>query len=73
MKVIVSPKRILWPTDFSPLSFKAAEYARGFRGIFGADLHIVHVLVGSVAERVVQHASCPVLVVKSVERDFTQT
>jgi nucleotide-binding universal stress UspA family protein len=30
-----------------------------------------HILMGSVAERVVQHAFCPVLVVKSVERDFT--
>jgi nucleotide-binding universal stress UspA family protein len=155
--MIVSPKRILWPADFSPLSLKAADYARGFREIFGADLHVVHVcepmivpppgfpslpeadihrfrerafqaaseqlkrwtdevfpgdtalkreilvgkpwseickyagssgvdliiiathglsglkhiLMGSVAERVVQHAACPVLVVKSVERDFT--
>jgi nucleotide-binding universal stress UspA family protein len=153
--MIVSPKRILWPTDLSPLSFKAAEYARGFREIFGADLHVVHVcqpvidaavgmagpyfntvslnkeivdastadleklvkevfpkekphheilighpwveicayagkhdidmiivathgrtgikhvFMGSVAERIVQHADCPVLVVKSLERDFT--
>ena len=154
--MIVSPKRILWPTDFSPLSCKAAEYARGFQDIFGADLHVVnvcqpainpsvglsaayfdpvslnteimeaaasqlekivqevfpgdktigrevlmgspwyeicayarthevdliivathgrsglkHVLMGSVAERIVQHAMCPVLVVKSMERDFT--
>lgn len=155
--MLVSPKKILWATDFSPLSLKAAEYARGFREIFGAELHVVHVLqpplgppvgldipyttidiglqeelikaskarlealvkesfpgdssvkhevvlgvpwyeicsyaqrsgvdliiiathgrtglkhvlLGSVAERVVQHAGCPVLVVKSVERDFT--
>lgn len=155
--MIISPTRILWPTDFSPLSLKAAEYARGFRGVFGAELRIVHVcppftspmldlpvpadaglavnqaqllaavrnqlqrlagelfgpdsnvrydalvgnpwqevcgyardnavdlivvathgrtglphvLMGSVAERIVQHAHCPVLVVKSVERDFT--
>lgn len=154
--MIVRPKRILWTTDFSSLSLKAAEYARGFQETFGAELHVVHVcqpqiglaagldipyamdtgiqkelleaaearletvvkenfpadssakrevlmgipwyeicsyarragvdliiiathgrtglkhvLVGSVAERVVQHAACPVLVVKSVERDFT--
>ena len=29
-----------------------------------------HVLMGSVAERVVRHAACPVLVVRSNERDF---
>lgn len=155
--MIVSPKRILWPTDLSTLSLKAADYARGFREIFGAELRVIHVcepsyspmfdggvplgvqvgpaqpeilsaanqelkrlvdevfpnepslqyealigvpwmeicdyarrnsvdmiviathgrtgikrtLLGSVAERVVQHAPCPVLVVKDVERDFT--
>lgn len=155
--MIVSPKRILWPTDFSPLSLKAADYARGFRDVFQAELWVVHVctppvnpaldfppavapapapspddlveparirlkrlveaqfeesagirsavllgipwlevcnyardnqidliiiathgrtglrhvLMGSVAERIVQHAPCPVLVVRNVERDFT--
>lgn len=29
-----------------------------------------HVLIGSTAERIVQHALCPVLVVKSSEKDF---
>lgn len=29
-----------------------------------------HVLMGSTAERVVQHANCPVLTVKSFEREF---
>jgi nucleotide-binding universal stress UspA family protein len=29
-----------------------------------------HLLMGSTAERVVQHATCPVLTVKSFERDF---
>lgn len=155
--MIINPKRILWPTDFSPLSLKAADYVNGFRDVFDADLHVIHVcqplasptvdvplaggiavgvsqpelleaanahlkrlcdevfpgdtrvtrqalagnpwhevcayadragvdlivvathgrtglkhvLMGSVAERIVQHARCPVLVVKSVERDFT--
>lgn len=155
--MVVSPKRILWPTDFSPLSLQAADYAKGFRDVFGAELHIIHVipppltsavsvvlpaevpvsfsepefiqaarrglddvvkdhfgesstkivldaffgnpwfsicdyakrkncdliiigthgrtglghvLLGSVAERVVQHAPCPVLVVKNAEKDF---
>jgi universal stress protein A len=33
---------------------------------------LLHVLIGSVAERVVQHAPCPVLTVKTNERDFVQ-
>ncbi len=45
----------------------------------GADLIIIathgrsgigHLFMGSVAERVVQHAPCPVLVVRQTERDF---
>jgi nucleotide-binding universal stress UspA family protein len=56
--------------------FEICKYAKES----GADLIIIathgwtglrHILMGSVAERVVQHAFCPVLVVKSVERDFT--
>jgi nucleotide-binding universal stress UspA family protein len=33
---------------------------------------IQHLLIGSVAERVVQHAPCPVLTVKTNNRDFVQ-
>jgi nucleotide-binding universal stress UspA family protein len=29
-----------------------------------------HIVIGSTAERIVQHASCPVLAVKATERDF---
>jgi nucleotide-binding universal stress UspA family protein len=152
-------KKVLWPTDFSKLSMKAAEYAADFCDAFGAELHVVHVcmplvspnidvsyapgielsvsesevkadakrrllqltkrlfpekpsimcqalggapwagicdyakqagidliviathgltglhhvLIGSTAERVVQHAPCPVLTVKNVEKDFMVT
>ncbi len=155
--MIVSPKRILWPTDFSDLARKAGDYARGFRDIFGSEIHVLHVcpllvgpgaiyplasglelavpdtdlpkaaeeklrelaaevfgkgavnncsavvgnpwietcryarrhqvdliivathghtglkhaLLGSVAEKIVQHAPCPVLTVRAMERDFT--
>ena len=151
--MIVPPKKILWPTDFSDLSIEALDYVRSLREAFGSELHVVHVsepliipppgfpslseetlnlahtkvlesaamqlrrvvdklskgdpsvksvilsgnpwveickyakgfdidliviathgltglkhiVIGSVAERVVQHAACPVLVVKSIE------
>lgn len=31
---------------------------------------LTHVLIGSTAERIVQHASCPVLTVKNPQREF---
>jgi nucleotide-binding universal stress UspA family protein len=36
-------RRVLWPTDFSPLSLAAADAARGLARAFGATLHVVHV------------------------------
>lgn len=154
--MLINPKKILWPTDFSVLANQAAQYAQGFRDVFGAELHVLHValppfvpdvtamtasdpmlaisvdelmkssreylssqaktlfpdgpaptldvrigspwmsvceyardklidlivigthgrtglkhvLIGSTAERIVQHAECPVLVIKSLQRDF---
>ncbi|MFQ5807465.1 MAG: universal stress protein [Phycisphaerae bacterium] len=40
----VSPKRVLWPTDFSELSLCGGRYASGFCEHFGAELHIIHVV-----------------------------
>ncbi len=42
--MIVSPRRILWPTDFSELSLHAGHYAIGLREVFGSALHIIHVV-----------------------------
>ena len=36
-------KSILWPTDFSQLSLAALDCIRGFRDVFDAKLHVVHV------------------------------
>ena len=41
--MFIRPKTILWPTDFSSLAMKGAEYAEAFRGFFGAQLHVMHV------------------------------
>ena len=42
--MVLSPKRILWPTDFSALSCHGALYAWGFRDVFKAELHVIHVI-----------------------------
>jgi nucleotide-binding universal stress UspA family protein len=39
----LSPKKILWPTDFSELSHEAGQYAREYQKVFGAELHVIHV------------------------------
>jgi nucleotide-binding universal stress UspA family protein len=41
--VKVTPKKVLWPTDFSKLSTKVAEYAAELCDALGAKLHLVHV------------------------------
>jgi nucleotide-binding universal stress UspA family protein len=43
--------------------------AIGTRGRAG----LLHALIGSTAERVVRHASCPVMVVREREHDFVET
>ncbi len=40
----LSPKRILWPTDFSELSLIGGRYAQAFRQAFNAELHVIHVI-----------------------------
>jgi nucleotide-binding universal stress UspA family protein len=42
--MMVKPKRVLWPTDFSELSLHAGRYARGFCRQFDAQLHVIHVV-----------------------------
>ena len=42
--MVVSPRKILWPTDFSELSLQGGRYARGFRDVFGAELYVIHVI-----------------------------
>lgn len=42
--MVIQPKQILWPTDFSELSLHAAAYARAFHEHFGAELHVIHVI-----------------------------
>jgi len=38
------PRKILWPTDLSDLSLKAARYARAFCEAFECELHVIHVV-----------------------------
>jgi len=47
--VLTSPKRILWPTDFSPLSLYGGRHARWLCELFGSELHVVHVIAPPVA------------------------
>jgi universal stress protein A len=37
-------RSVLWPTDFSPLSLAAADTAQALAQVFGARLHVVHVV-----------------------------
>lgn len=40
---MITLRRIVWPTDFSDLSLKAAQYASQLHQVFGGELHILHV------------------------------
>jgi nucleotide-binding universal stress UspA family protein len=57
-------RRILWPTDFSRLAKAALPHAERLAASSGAELVVLHVLMGSVAENVVRRAPCPVLTVR---------
>lgn len=41
--MITNPKRILWPTDFSPLSLEALKVAWRYAQSNNAELHAIHV------------------------------
>ena len=60
---MINIKNILMPTDLSDYAGYALNYAREFASTYGA-------LIGSVAEKVVQMAPCPVLTVKHPEHEF---
>jgi nucleotide-binding universal stress UspA family protein len=40
----LSPKRVLWPTDFSDLSLKAARYAAALQQALNCEVHVIHVV-----------------------------
>jgi universal stress protein A len=42
--MIISIKRILFPTDFSEPAKEAQQYAMALTGRFGAELHLLHVV-----------------------------
>jgi universal stress protein A len=44
---VITLKRVLAPTDFSELATRALEYARDLCRHYGAELHILHVIVPS--------------------------
>jgi nucleotide-binding universal stress UspA family protein len=56
----LKPKNLLWPTDFSALSLKAAKYAREFARAFEASLHILHVVPPPVSPDVTVIMPAPV-------------
>lgn len=62
--MLVSPKRVLWPTDFSVLSMHGGRYARGFCELFGAEMHIVHIIPTPLTPdaSVIVHADVPMTV-----------
>jgi len=60
--------KILVTTDFSKCADEGLRRAKVLAKKLGADLHLLHVLdhvlIGSVAERVVCHAPCTVMVTR---------
>jgi len=68
----VNPRRILWPTDFSSLSMRAARYARAFRERFGAELHVIHVIPPALTPDFAATLPTEVPVVYS-EQELTET
>jgi universal stress protein A len=66
-------KRILWPTDFSPLSLAAADTARSLAQDSGAQLHVLHVAPLLVGDRTIAMETGGDLVVGPTDtRDFEE-
>ena len=68
-------EKVLVATDFSEPSEAALAYGREPAFTFGAQLVVAHVAEntltgGSVAERVVRTAPCPVLTVRHPQHEF---
>ncbi len=66
----ISLKNILFATDFSDVSEGALPYAAAMSLRYGGMVHVAHVLpetilvlLGSVAEEIFRHATCPVFTV----------
>ena len=57
--------------DFSEFSDRALQYAARVAKEFNGYTGLKHIQLGSTAEMVVRHASCPVLVLPNPDRQST--
>ena len=66
---MIAIKNVLVPTDFGEAATAEASIDIIVMGTYGRG-RVARWLMGSVAERVVRSAPCPVLVVRQPEREF---